>query len=829
MLAPPRSTPAILAIGLAFVTASCGDDTASPNGLDSGNGARSQLLSEPFQSPAVRLLDEISGLGEARSQVVYEADLSEYDDTEAPLGWHAFERLDIGGTSFVRVIDGGPGELEVEIDVLEGPAHVFVARLPVSSGSMPKDATQAVAWIRQQFQKGDQRDASVAEEDVDADDLVAHLPINPDFAEPLSSLVLISLDYKPGSSRFGNVQLRRVPSFEIQYRSAVYGTPDYSEGPIRGRVNLGGDHRDALVLPVGESRAVSVSAREGCNVLEFSLGALSGVDPLELASVQMNISVRVGEGKSHALPAMLLAPQLHPIDRTWRDFSLDLSEYFKGSDSNEVEVTFNASDPQITGRPLAVAIAHPRLIGGVSERARPNLILISLDTMRADRVGAIRTDDEVSLTPNLDAFAESALLFSAAASTAPFTLPSHGSVFSGRMPSAHGGVDMQTPLRLDTPLLTELIALAGWSTTAFTGGGFLSPDFGFSRGFDRYTVHDPLITTETLPELPANVDGVAPEVMSSTEYEDYLRLSAAWRLKKEAVADYLASAADSPYFLFLHTYAAHQYHPPRAIYDDVLRDSKSELTFGKHLGSIAPERWRNSPPSEADTEHMRRLYDACVRHADDEFGAVMEILQRTGGLENTYVVVFSDHGEELFEHGELGHSDSLRESLLHVPLLLAGPGIKPGRMTEPVSLLDLAPTLFELLGLPETELFEGSPLLAYDGFGFALRQESAPVFSEVSHHGIHQDSLRAGNWKVVRDYGPAGRGVGTPTDSLYNLVEDGAEFTDLSLDEQRLFERLLQRLVENRKKLDAAASGLAEHAAEISAGTMDALGDLGYL
>ena len=71
--------------------------------------------------------------------------------------------------------------------------------------------------------------------------------------------------------------------------------------------------------------------------------------------------------------------------------------------------------------------------------------------------------------------------------------------------------------------------------------------------------------------------------------------------------------------------------------------------------------------------------------------------------------------------------------------------------------------------------------------------------------------------------------MGTPTDSLYNLVEDGAEFTDLSLDEQRLFERLLQRLVENRKKLDAAASGLAEHAAEISAGTMDALGDLGYL
>jgi arylsulfatase A-like enzyme len=207
----------------------------------------------------------------------------------------------------------------------------------------------------------------------------------------------------------------------------------------------------------------------------------------------------------------------------------------------------------------------------------------------------------------------------------------------------------------------------------------------------------------------------------------------------------------------------------------------------------------------------------------------MEILQRTGGLENTYVVVFSDHGEELFEHGELGHSDSLRESLLHVPLLLAGPGIEPGRVTEPVSLLDLAPTLFELLGLPGTELFEGSPLITYDGFKFALRQESAPVFSEVSHHGIHQDSLRAGNWKVVRDYGPGGRGVGTPTDSLYNLVEDGAEFTDLSLDEQRLFERLLQRLVENRKKLDAAASGLAEHAAEISAGTMDALGDLGYL
>jgi arylsulfatase A-like enzyme len=433
------------------------------------------------------------------------------------------------------------------------------------------------------------------------------------------------------------------------------------------------------------------------------------------------------------------------------------------------------------------------------------------------------------LTPNLDAFSKGATLFSAAESTAPFTLPSHGSVFSGNMPSIHGGIDMQTPLRSDAPLLTELLALAGWSTTAFTGGGFLSPDFGFSRGFDRYTVHDPLITSETLPKLLDSERDRLPESMSGREYEDYLRLSAAWRLKKEAVLTYLASASRSPYFLFLHTYAAHQYHPPAAIYKVDLAGSESSLTFGKGLGPISPERWRTSPPSEADTLHMRQLYDACVRHADEEFGAVMESLKESGGLKNTYVVVFSDHGEELFEHGELGHSDSLRESLLHVPLLISGPGISPSRVTDPVSLLDLAPTLFELMGLPTTELFEGTSLLEFDGSHFSPRADSAPVFSEVSHHSFFFDSLRAGDWKVVREYGAAGRGVGTPVDRLYNLAQDGAEFTDLSGEESRLLERLGRRLTENRERLDAEAEGRTDSAAELSAGTMDALGDLGYL
>ena len=319
------------------------------------------------------------------------------------------------------------------------------------------------------------------------------------------------------------------------------------------------------------------------------------------------------------------------------------------------------------------------------------------------------------------------------------------------------------------------------------------------------------------------------------DWENYLRLEAAWRLKRPAVEAWFEERTDAPFFLFLHTYAAHQYHPPKDIYDQDLAISESTWTFGRQLPPISPEAFRANPPSAADQEHLRLLYDACVRHADEEFGAVMRHLDASGLLETSYVVVFSDHGEELFEQGDFGHSNSLRESLLRVPLMISGPGVPAGVIDAPVSLVDLPPTLCTLLGLPIDPAFQGRTLLEVGepvggAPSFVATSEFSPVFSEVSHHEYHRDSLRLDKWKVVRDYGPGGREAGaTPIERLFDLTSEEGEATDLAADQPDLLGRLLERLEARREAIDAAAAGLPEDRTGVSDATKDQLGDLGYL
>jgi arylsulfatase A-like enzyme len=384
-------------------------------------------------------------------------------------------------------------------------------------------------------------------------------------------------------------------------------------------------------------------------------------------------------------------------------------------------------------------------------------------------------------------------------------------------------------MRNATPMLAELLRDAGWSTAAFTGGGYLSPDFGFVRGFDRYTVHDPLITSEGLPPLDEHI-GAEARALSSVDWDNQLRLEAAYGLKLPAVQDWIERNRLAPEFLFLHTYAAHQYLPPQRIYDEELAGSTSKLTFGPALGELTNARFDREPPSDADIDHLRRLYGACVRSADEGFGAFLDFLETSGLADTSYVVVFSDHGEELFEHGDFGHSNDLRQSLLAVPLMIRGPGIEPTRIPEPISLLDLGPTLLALVGQAQPEGFIGHPLVTWrEGrFDVASRvaTSTAGAFSEVSHHSYFKDSLLLGSYKLVRDYGPRGRGE-TFTDRLYDLEADPGEFDDVGPAHPDTLEQLQKRLTAWRALADARAAGEAS-GGEVSEETKSQLEDLGY-
>ena len=796
-------------------------------------------------APPHALLEVAEGLAGEAGDVVFSDDLSGADLASGvvPAGWTPYLREDLtredgrSVVSLVRAVEALEDDLDVRIRVLEGPVHVRVARLPEAAGPIPA-AADLRAWIQDNAQGGDELRVSVAEGEEDL--LEARLGWATDRAVPMSARVLLSVDMSMDAGRVGLVELARRPSFEVQYQSAVYGAPHYAEGPVRGRVNLGGDHRDSLVVPAGATVTAPLGQDAhlaGRTALQLALGALVGDEPAALVPLAGRLALVDGDATLLEEP-FRLDPLATPADRAWRDRTVDLAG-LPLTPTTRLEVTVDPVAGLAPDRPQApaLALAHPRLVGGTDARPRPNLVLVSLDTLRGDRVGP-RADGS-SLTPNLDAFAEGALVYTAASSPAPFTLPSHGTVFTGLLPTAHGGIGVETPMRTGAGTLTELLALAGWTTTAFTGGGFMSPDFGFARGFERYTIHDPLITTETLPGLDElGVDLTDASAVAREQWENYLRLEAAWRLKRPAVSAWLEQAAGPaapPFFLFLHTYAAHQYHPPRHIYEEHMAGTASTWTFGRQLPSLSPEAFAADPPSAADRQHLIDLYDACVVHADDEFGAVLADLKARGLLDTSYVVVFSDHGEELFEHGpgNFGHSNSLRESLLHVPLMLAGPGIEPGVVARPVTLLDLPPTLCALLDLPVPEAFQGVSLLdavgTPDAPAFAPTDRGSEVFAEVSHGAYHRDALRLEDWKLVRDYGADGRVDGDEgLLRLHDLDEQG-EARDLAGDQPLVLERLLERLEQRRAAADAAAAGLPDDRGGVSDATKDMLGDLGYL
>lgn len=808
---------------LAAALLGCSDERAEPTAL------------LPGRAPAERLLEAFPGLGPGTGLELLGADFLAAP-AAAPEGWTRFDYKDSAGqrvVAFVRAVETYDGDLEYEVDVERGPVRLRLSRAPLDAGPIPTDPTELESWLLVHSRTGKGPEWTVAAGE--AESPVALLRQAGADGGADSSRVVLVVEYLAPTAVVGHVALRRAPRFETPREGRVFSSPDATRGPTLGQVNVAGDVRRALVLPTGESSELKLSpdSLAGRLTLRFGLVALPGLEPSAMVPLRFELTL-AAEGKDLVRETFELDPLERVLDRFWSEHSIDLEETgVSAAAARGVPIVLSLQANLLagaaqTGNPTAVAIAGLELLGGTTPRVRPNLFLVSLDTLRGDHVGP----DEAgrSLTPHLDAFARQSLVFESAVSVAPFTLPTHASVFSGVLPTSHGATDVRTPLRLATPMVAELLLAAGWNTAAFTGGGFLSPDFGFVRGFERYTVHDPLITLESLPPR-RSTQGPAAAALTRVAWENELRLLAAHLLKWPAPREWLEAQRSAPLFLFLHTYAAHQYLPPKRLFDEELADTKSALTRGPALGELSNERFQREPLSAADEEHLRRLYGACVRHADEGFAEFLAYLETSGLAASSYVVVFSDHGEELFEHGDFGHSNELRQTLLDVPLMIRGPGIEPLRVPEPVSLLDLAPTLLTLVGESPDPAFAGRSLVAPEGAGFAVAARvatsEAGVFSEVSHHEHHKDSLILGTYKLVRDYGSEGRGAEF-RDRLYDLSSDPGEFEDLAQVEPDRAAALGVRLAAWRAATDARAAG-KEVSLDVSEATEQQLKDLGYL
>jgi arylsulfatase len=425
---------------------------------------------------------------------------------------------------------------------------------------------------------------------------------------------------------------------------------------------------------------------------------------------------------------------------------------------------------------LAGAACAPSGAGG-----RPNLLLITVDTLRADHLGCYGYGRDTS--PNLDRLAAESLLFERAASPRAKTTPAVVSLLSGLYPHDHGVRDLAAPLDRPVPLLQERLREAGWFTAAIVGNFVLTRErSGLDRGFDLW-----------IDELP-DVRGVPPH--------DAPQRTA--RSLTDAALEVLEER-EGPWFLWLHYMDPHgAYEPPRE-HDVFSAETADPIPREEDLPPSPLHRFRLADynvPEEAflsgrpDANRVRALYDGEIHYADAEIGRVLDRLRERGALEGTLVVVTADHGESLGEHRYwFEHGAYAYEATCHVPLIVHLPGsmerrAEPGVCMTPVSLVDLAPTLLELLGLPPLPLpslagtSRAALLAGHRADGRALFYEK--VEGAQLDRAVQIKAARLGDWKLIRRYAhvtrEGRRELVALSDELYDLASDPLEAVDLAAD-----------------------------------------------
>jgi len=342
-------------------------------------------------------------------------------------------------------------------------------------------------------------------------------------------------------------------------------------------------------------------------------------------------------------------------------------------------------------------------LGGRPVADGPAVVMVVLDTFRADRLLAYGGAEE--LTPNLNAFARDASVFTRMRSTGTWTLPSHASLFTGLYPIEHGarGSPAEAASRAyglpkGPPTLAERLSEAGWMTIGIAANrAFLDSAWGLSRGFDVWLCED----------LPAR-DGL------SYPQADRVSVLAATALRLNALED-----RDNPLFLFVNYMDTHTPWIPREGYT-ARPERVDPLLLPKGGTWESRGRWRVSrnavlaqrrEPSPEELATWEEAYDAEVRFLDEWFGRLMVDLEAGGVGEDDYVVVVSDHGEFLGEHDLLEHSKDVYEPVLRVPLMIRGPGFTPGEDAAPVQTHDVPNLLLAALGLAPLTEDPGDPSL----------------------------------------------------------------------------------------------------------------------
>ena len=361
----------------------------------------------------------------------------------------------------------------------------------------------------------------------------------------------------------------------------------------------------------------------------------------------------------------------------------------------------------------------------VAREGAPNVLLIVLDTVRARSLSLHGYHRPTS--PRLEQIAEKSVVFDRAIATAPWTLPSHGTMFTGRYPYELT-TDWEAALDGANRTLAEALSGQGYATGGFVGNlRYCSREYGLGRGFSRY--RDYQVNANTIAVSSAvGYNMVRATFRLASKVRNGAPQVSAWFLEwLESVEE------DRPFFAFLNYFDAH---------GPYLAPGAWSGKFGPTGKALNRALWRQWSPE--DLVILTDAYDSCVAYLDDQVGELLDELDRRGVMDDTLVIIVGDHGEHLGEHGLADHGNSLYRPVLHVPLLVSFPGRVPGgqRVTETVTLRDLPATVCDLVGVSDGG-FPGSSWARHWRGGSEHGETGSPVLAQLT------SGLRTPEWFPV--------------------------------------------------------------------------------
>ena len=489
------------------------------------------------------------------------------------------------------------------------------------------------------------------------------------------------------------------------------------------------------------------------------------------------------------------------------------------------------------------ASSRERQAGSTANRIRvtggsPNLLVILIDTLRADHLGVYGYRRPTS--PNIDRLAGESVVFERALAQASWTKPSVASLFTGRFVHNHGVIRSRDVLDGSIPTLATVLDGAGYHTAAFSGNPWITPEFRFDRGFDHFesgraigpqltNLYRTVRRTESLLKrngIPIKLAKVifrwaGSSASGNSERDEVLR---------DNVVQWLSEVdRETPFFLYLHLIGPHDpYDPPGSFAESFARNSEKAPHLPPPRVQTVFE--RADPMSDGQLERLIDQYDAAIAHSDSLVGEVVEHLDRVGLGKDTVVVITADHGEEFYEHRNWRHGNQLYDEVIRVPLIIRMPGQAPRLREDPVMLVDLLPTLLGLAGVDAVSEVAVAP----DGRSLFPPPEGGGrlLFSEhwwfqgggYVARAVEQDGLKLHS---ARD-----ESSGRQREEAYDLPHDAGERNDLLTRAARdsVWTDRIARLREVQAAIVSAERPVAtSELDDMDEATKDRLRALGYL